>query len=351
MAFSPFDLATLQEVQRQQITLPIFWLAFFGRTINFDTPYIDFETVDRRYKKLAPFVAPTAQGRIIKTQGSSMKRFSPAYVKPKSVVDPAKVFSRQPGEFIYRQMSAGERRLAVIAEELKEQKQRIQNRLEWMAAQAVIMGSVTVAGEDYPTQVVDFQRDASLTVVLAGGAKWDQATGDPLGDLLDSRRNVNKLAGVTVRRVVFGAGAWDLLATRLELNNPANGNLLDTNFRGSTTDVSRILEGFEGAEYVGTLAGRNGQGAIECWVYSATYDDDSDAEQAMMHTNDVVGVGPIDGVRCFGAIQDAQAGYLPLETFTKNWFSDDPSVEWLMSQSAPLMVPAEPNASFRIRVA
>lgn len=351
MTFNVFDLATLLEVRRKQKIIPPFWLNFFSREIDFETPYIDFEIVDRKYKRLAPFVAPSVQGRVITTQGSRMQRFAPAYVKPKSPIDPQKVIARQAGEMMYSPMSNASRRLAVIAEEVREQATRIANREEWLACGAIIDGAVTISGEDYPTQFVDFGRDASLTYILAGAAKWDQATGAPLVDLLAARRNVNKLSGTVVRRVIFGAGAWDLLATRLELNDPKNGNLLDTTMRGSTSDISRMLDGFEGAEYVGTLAGRNGQGAIECWVYTGTYEDDTGAEVDFMHTYDVVGVGPVDGVRCYGAIQDAQAGYRALSVFMKNWVNEDPSVEYLMSQSAPLMVPAEPNATFRIRVA
>lgn len=351
MAFGAFDLATLLEVRRQQQVIAPFWLNFFGRVVTFDTPHIDFEKVNRRYKRLAPFVAPNVQGRVITTQGSTMQRFTPAYVKPKSVIDPQKVIARQPGESLYQPLSPEQRRLAVIAEETREHKSRIQNREEWMAAHAIINGSVTVSGEDYPTQTVNFGRDSSLTATLLSTAKWDEATGDPLADLLTMRRKVNKLSGLTVSRVIFGANAWDLLATRLELNDPKNGNLLDTTMRGSETDLSRILDGFEGAEYVGTLAGRNGQGRIECWVYTGTYEDEDGNEQPFLNTNDVVGVGNIDGVRCYGAIQDARAGYLAIPVFMKNWINEDPSVEYLLSQSAPLMVPGEPNASFRIRVA
>lgn len=351
MSFEIYDLATLLEVRRRQVTLPPFWLNFFGRQMNFETQYIDFEKVNRRYKKLAPFVAPNAQGRVITSQGSTMQRFAPAYVKPKSVIDPQKVIHRQVGETLYSNMSNEARRQAVIAEEIREHKTRIANREEWMAAHAVINGSVTVAGEDYPTQTVNFGRDASLTSVLAGVAKWDVATGDPLADLKLMRQRAHNLSGQTVRRVIFGQNAWDLLATRLELNDPTNGSLLDTNYRGSDTDISRMLDGFEGAEYVGRLSGRNGQGAFECWVYHATYDDDTGAEQPLLNTNDVVGVGDVDGVRCYGAIHDPRVGYRAMPVFMKNWLNEDPSVEYLLSQSAPLMVPGEPNASFRLRVA
>jgi len=351
MDFNLYDLATLLEVRRKQDDVKVFWLNFFGRQINFETQFIDFERVARRYKKLAPFVAPNVQGRVIKGQGSNLQRFAPAYVKLKSVIDPQKVLTRQVGEVPYQPISNSQRRAAVIAEETRDHKARLINRNEWLAAQAIIYGSVTISGEDYPTQTVDFGRDASLTSVLAGGARWDQATADPLADIKLMRRRSNDLSGSVVRRVIFGADAWDLFVERLGLNNPQSGNLLDTTFRGSETSVSRLLDGFEGAEYAGTVTGTSGQGRIECWVYSASYDDDTGASRDFMHPKDVVGVGEFDGVRCYGAIHDPRAGYQALEVFMKNYLNEDPAAEYLLSQSAPLMVPGEPNATFRIRVA
>ena len=352
MEFNLYDLATLLEVRRRQEDVKVFWLNFFTRQVNFETQYIDFERVNRRYKKLAPFVAPNAQGRVLTTQGSRLQRFAPAYVKPKSVIDPQKVLTRQVGEVPYQPLSNAARRAAVIAEETREHKSRLINRNEWLAAQAVIFGQVTISGEDYPTQTVDFGRDASLTSVLAGAAKWDQTTGKPLDDIKLMRRRAADLSGIIIRRVVFGQNAWDLFVTRLGLNEQqTSGNFLDTRFRGSESEISRLLDGFEGAEFAGYLSGINGQGRIECWVYSGTYDDENGAAQPFMNTNDVVGIGEFDGVRCFGAIHDPRAGYQALEVFMKNYINEDPAAEYLLSQSAPLMVPGEPNATFRIRVA
>lgn len=350
MEFTTLDLATLLEVRRKQKGIVPFWLAFFGRTLTFETPYIDFERVSRTYKKLAPFVAPNVQGRVIRGEGSNMERFSPAYVKPKSVIDPSKVIARQPGEVMYQPMSNAQRRLAVIAEETKEHKMRIENREEWLAAHAIIEGSVTISGEDYPDRFVDFNRDPSLNYILAGGARWDQSsTADPLNDILTARRNVNSLTGNVVNRIIFGTDAWDLFVARLGLNSPTAGHLLDRTFRGSESDISRILNGYEGAEYAGRFVGSNGAG-FECWVYSGTYIDDDGNTQPFLNPADVVGVGDVDGARCYGAIMDAKAGYRAMQVFMKNWVNEDPSVEYLLSQSAPLMVPGEPNNTFRIRV-
>jgi hypothetical protein len=348
MAFTAFDLATLVAVQRKQQTLPRFWANFFTTVITFETESIDFEVVSRRYKKLAPFVAPNVQGRVIDTQGSRVIRFKPAYVKVKSVLDPTKALARVPGEYIYNSLSNEQRRLANLAENLREQRSRIENREEWLAAKAIIDGKVTIEGEDYSPHQVDFGRDPSLTLDLTGNNAWDNAQSNPLKDILEQKRTINKLSGGVVNRIVFGTDAWDAFAIRLGLDNPGIGNLLDTNFRGSETEVSRILNGYEGVEYVGRVRGSSGAG-FDAYVYSGGYDDATGANVPLLDTKQVVGIANnFDGVATYGAIMDADAGYRALPIFVKNWRNEDPSVEYVMSQSAPLFVPAEPDSVFLI---
>ena len=58
----------------------------------------------------------------------------------------------------------------------------------------------------------------------------------------------------------------------------------------------------------------------------------------------------VDGVRAFGAILDPRAGYQALPIYSKNWIAEDPAAEYIMSQSAPLMIPGRPNASLKATV-
>jgi uncharacterized membrane protein len=56
--------------------------------------------------------------------------------------------------------------------EMTDQIDMINRRLEWMAASALVSGTVTVAGEGYETKVVDFGRSPDLTITLSGSDKW-----------------------------------------------------------------------------------------------------------------------------------------------------------------------------------
>jgi hypothetical protein len=341
-----YSTTTLLEVLEQTRTLNPFWLSFFDTQINFETTDIMFDMVSTDYRSLAPFVVPNVQGRVMGLGNYSSKSFKPAYVKPKHVVDPNMVIERRPGERLGTgSLSLEARRNAVIAEILRIHDALHVNRREWMAAKAIIDGAVTIASEDYPTTLVDFRRDASLTTTLTGGAAWSANTATPLADLKRNRMRVNALSGQRLTKHVFGANAWDMFCSRVDLKG-----MMQKDAGGYNTNVTLMEDGYEGQEFMGVIQGSNGGGRIEAWVDTSKYKDASGNEQFFLEQNAVVGVASPAGVRCFGAIKDLDR-LSAVEMFPKMWREQDPSVEYIMTQSAPLMVPKFPNATFKMTVA
>ena len=350
MAGTIYGTTELLGVMRQVKVLNPFWLTLFPQQINFETEDIAFDRVSNDYRRLAPFVAPNVQGRVQGRSGYDTVSFKPAYVKPKDVVDPSMDIVRQAGEALGTgSLSNAQRRDAVIAEILRQHRSKLVNRNEWLAARAIIDGQVTIAGDDYPAVTVNFRRHSSLSYTLAGGALWSAGTATPLLDIKAAKLNADARSGVRITKLVLGGDAWDLFA------NHANVNLkemMNNNYGGMDTKVSLMRDGWEGQEYMGIIQGLNGAGRIEAWVDTSKYVDENGVEQFFLDQKTVVGIsGAVEGVRCFGAIRDVKAGLQAREVFTKMWENEDPSVEYIMSQSAPLMVPKRPNATFKIKVA
>ncbi len=55
----------------------------------------------------------------------------------------------------------------------------------------------------------------------------------------------------------------------------------------------------------------------------------------------------------YGGIKDAKAnanGIVKAKRYPKNWFTDDPSVEYLQTQAAPLPVVPNPNDFVHVEV-
>lgn len=351
MLDTQLDTVELQGIISVQENTTEFWLSLFPRQINFTQQEIQFDLVTDGTRQLAPFVAPNVQGRVMRDRGYATKTFRPAYVKPKHVIDPTKAIARRPGEALTGEQSLQQRFDAAVADCMAKQKKMIQNRWEWMAARAVIDGAVTVTGEDYPTVTVDFGRDPSLTSTLLGTARWGLLTATPLKDIETMRRRVQRLASSSITRLVFGLDAWDKFVA-----NKAVKDLLDSRYRGSSSEYTRApAEGLP-FEYKGSIGGQGGMGNLELYTYSDFYTE-VDPETGtktnvdFMNSNVVVGLGPgLEGVRCFGAIMDRKAGLASTDMFPKMWDQEDPSVTYGMTQSAPLMVPTQPNASFTMNV-
>ena len=345
----PFDLVELLGVLSVTKSLPSFWLQFFPDEVAFSTETIAMDEISEDYKRLAPFVAPNVQGRVAKQDGFRTVSYRPAYVKPKDIVDPNNnMFTRTPGESLTTGTLSPEQRFdATVARLLAGQRVKIDNRLEWMAAKVIQDGAVIIDGVDYPMVTVDFNRDATLTRVLTTTARWNDSAPNPLADIRAANKASNDLCGATDHKLVFGTSAWDSFSAWLVANKIT---LISNEYRGSRTEISLITNGYDGLEYAGRVQGSNGAG-YDCWIYSAKYTDDAGVQQPMLDPTRVIGVSSmVRGVQAFGAIRDRKAGLAPLRYFPKMWDVEDPSVTYLMTQSAPLMVPRFANATWSIKV-
>ena len=336
------DTHKLLGVMRELAPPSNYWLDLcFGRQINFETKYIDFEKLTSM-RRLAPFVAPSAQGKPIFSEGSTVQRFEPAYVKPKDVVSADRQMSRRPGELLdATAMSPRQRWNAAIADILRCHRESIERRNEWLAARAIIDGQVTIADENYPERTVVFGRASNHTVVLSGGSVWS-TTSDIIKDIETWRTRVRRAPfGGAVDRITMGVDVWDVVRKNADVLK-----LLDTQVRGTDANFrTGVREGTD-VEYMGRLSNN-----LDLYVYNDYYQDYTGAVVPFMGSKEVVLTGPsVDGVRCFGAIQDKGADLRALPIFPKMWDQEDPSATYIMSQSAPLMVPVNPNCTLKATV-
>ena len=341
----PLDIYTtdvLVETMESLTRKPSFLLDyFFQTTILFDTEQISFD-YEEEDLQLAPFVSPLVAGKAEKAHGFSTKTFKPAYVKPKNEVDLSQPFKRRPGEPIGGRMTAGERRNLHIAELLDIQRNRIDRRMEWMAAMALKTGAITVTGEKYPETEVDFERTAAHTKTLTSGARWGEANVSPF-DAVETWMNlIGSACGAAVTDIIMGPSAWsyfkaDAKSEKAIDRTLGQNALLDLGFTA-------------GAPNTPQWKGRLG-GTVNLWVYNPTYKDSAGATQKMWDDTGVVLVAreAMAGRRLFGAIKDGSAGFRPFEYFPKMWPENDPSVEFVMTQSAPLIVPGRPDATVYVK--
>ncbi len=311
---------------------PFFLNSFFRNEQIETTEEIHFDVTNGK-RRIAPFVSPVVAGKVVAQNGFSTKTFKPAYVKDKRVFNPQDTLKRTVGERIGGEISPAQRLQLKLATELVDQVEMLTRRLELMAVEALRRGKVTVTGDQYPTVEVDFGRDAGLTKALTTTARWGETGVSPLDDVDAWSMAVSLASGATANTVVMDVKAWQLFSA-----DPKVVKLLDR-FRGN--DVLQSTVGGHGAKYMGNT------GVFDIWVYTDWYHDpDTGAVTSYLPDYTVIVTGPdLEGTRCFGAIQDEEAGFEAMPYFPKSWLEKDPSVRYLLMQSAPLIVPYRVNAS------
>ncbi|HYW57685.1 MAG TPA: major capsid protein [Polaromonas sp.] len=315
---------------------------FFPEIQTFDSEAIAFDRI-KGARRLAPFVSPCLEGRPVRRNGRQTDSFSPAYIKPKMALTPCNSIKRMPGERIGGSMSLAQRRDMQIEMDMIEMIDMIDNRLEWMAAQAITFGYVDVVGDDYPLVRVDFQRNALNAVILAGINLWSASgTAKPVTNLTTWAAVVANNQGGSVTDVILGANVWAAMSTTTEFKE----------IYKVTQTPGGALPGILPTVMDNDQKIFHGQfGQFRLWSYNATYTDDAGNAQFYVPPNDVLLVAKQEmrGVQAFGAIMDHDA-LMAAKYFPKMWKQNDPSAIYTMVQSAPLLVPRNVDATFRATV-
>ncbi len=340
-----YNTEELLGVYRDLEPIQEFWLSFFPGLHTSETERIEWSKITD-YRHLAPLVLPTAQGRPTFRAEENLTSVKPGYLKPKDAVQDASMLVRRAGLGELgqaRPLSPNERYLATIAAVLQKHRSDVERRWEWMAAQAILYGSITLVDDGYPSATVDFNRDAGHTVTLTAGNRWGES-GVSIVDDLDGWNDTMADAkfGGPASDIIMGTGAWKVFKADTEVQKLLESDIRNTS--GTSLDLG--VGNGDKVQYKGNLS-RN----LRVWVYADYYEAPDGTVMPYMDNRDVLMIGNnIQGVKAYGAILDKKANFQPLPIFPKMWDENDPSATMLMTQSAPLMVPVNPNNTFRARV-
>ncbi len=310
--------------------------AFFPAVMEFTTASVHFDRVldDRR---MAPFVSPLAPGKIQQPKGYQVETIVPAYLKPKNQVTGAEVMTRLPGEPLTGSLSPGERRDRLMLQRMFDHRQRIERRLEWMASSLLRTSAVTIVGDDYPSTVVNFARTGSLTKTLLTTDRWGESGVSPYDDVDEWIGEVSAASGAPVNIAVMDGKAWQHFS-----NDPKTTKAIDITL-GQTSAITLGLT----AALPGSPVFKGRLGSVEFYVYNDTYEDDAGSPANLLPDYTVIlgSQGGVEGAQMFGAILDPRNSYGAARYFPKNWIEEDPAGEFVMTQSAPILVPKRINAT------
>lgn len=323
-----FETRTMLRALEQMKSAKTFLLdTFFRATETSVTKHVDIDIMKGK-RKLAPFVSPRSQGKVMDRLGFATRTYTPPYVKPKMVTTAQDFLTRSMGEHIYASAdNAATRAAKQVGKDLAYLEEIITRREEWMAAQLLQTGKVVVQGDGVDDEI-DFGMDATHIITLTGNDLWsDQTNSTPIEDLRAWRRLILKDSGMNSTDVVMGTDALDAF-----LDHPDVQSKLDTR----RIDLGQIdpRQVPSGAIYYGRIK----DVALDLWVYDEWYyDEDTTQDKTLIDTKKIImGSTQARTARHYGAIQDLDAT-ASVPRFPKSWTEKDPSVRFIMVQSAPLV--------------
>lgn len=328
MAIDIFKTRAMVSALRQDKPVGRFLLdTLFGKVETSESEYVDIDIVKGK-RKMSPFVAPRVEGKVIESKGFTTNSYKPAYIKQKFVTEAAAILeNRSAGEALYEAKSPEERAAEKLAEELVDHENMVSRREEWMAAQMLTSGTVNVVGEGI-NQVIDFGVDATHKITLSGTALWTDAASAPLANLATWQKIILKDSGINPNILIGGTDAITTLVNHADVKA-----VLDT--RRINLGMIDPMELAPGVVYYGTILS-NGV-TVDVYSYDEWYTDDSDVDQPMIPAGKIIMTSTnADFRRHYGAIKDLKAGLAALPRFVKSWEQEDPSVRYVLMQSAPL---------------
>ena len=308
---------------------------FFKSTEIFSTEYVEID-VKKGKRRLAPFVRPNEESKLIERIGYKTRTYKPPYLKPKMITTAADILKRPEGQNPYQKSEAKLQRAAKqLGKDILTMWESIQRSIEKMAAEAVMDGLVNIIGDGIDEKM-DFLRNPNHTISLAGADLWTDPASDPLNDIRTWKRMILQATGYRANVAILGTDVYKAFERHEGVRK-----ILDNRRINNVVEVDRKNEGLpDGVEWVGRAEG------VDFYTYDEWYiDNTTGTEELLIPANKLVLGATKEEVstRFFGAIQDDEA-LVPVAYFPTSWKEKDPPRRFVMLQSAPLPALHEPDA-------
>lgn len=345
MSISLFDLRTLLGVVKNAPRVKSFLRdTYFSNVVTCSTETVDIDVVDLEKKKMAAFVSPLSGGSFTYRDGYSTHTYKPPMIAPKIPTSAADILKRMPGETIYATRSPEQRAQQIIADNLQYLDRQITRREEWMAAQALFTGAVSIKGEGVNDVISFWPAEESKKPYTEVATKWDASGADPLADLDALCEKTADASGLTPVRALLGAKAARALVAKLTKDGVLDDRRIDL---GSIQPASELPAG---ARYIGTL--RYPQ--LELYTYSEKYVDDATGDLTPLVPEDKVLISCAEAqtTRAYGIVNIIDAAgnsqWIEGDRVPNSWVQRErPAGQVVQMTSRPLLIVNQPQA-FRV---
>lgn len=328
MPISMYETRKMLEMLQQRLEPTMFLKKmFFSNTVQFETKVVDID-IWKGQRRIAPFVSSKVKGKLVERIGFTTHSYEPPYIKIKSLATADDGMDRLPGETVYSSNGGPEERVRkLLAGDLVDMEEQILRREELMCADVLDDGILTVVGEGIEL-TIDFLMPSDNKITLTGPALWSAlSTANPYNDLRKWKRQIAQKTGRNADVVVLGQDVIEnflnnaIIKEKVALYNQNYGRL----------DPKMLPEGV--THYI-TFP----EFGLSVYSYDGLYLDlDTSIEKSYMPRHKVwMGCTSARTNFSYGAIKDLKAGTFAVSRFPKSWEEEDPSVRYLLLQSAPL---------------
>lgn len=258
---------------------------FFPNVETTDEEDIILE-ISKGGNRIAPFVSPVEDGRVMKSKGRSTNIITAPNVAPKYVLTPKDLFERAVGANFQGGDTPAVRQAKKIGKILKDQEKFITNKEELMIGQFLTTGKITsLTGEH--TYELDYGLENQDT--LEAGKKWTDAGVDILQSIRDYVDEAEANSGEKVDVVILGSKGAKAL-----LSNTALAEKLD--IKNKTEAVIQTIKKYPGITWLGKM-----DSAVDIYSYNQQLVDETGAKKEIIPSNMMIG-GPAGGTIVYAPI-------------------------------------------------
>lgn len=316
------------------------WLLdkFFPNRPAFDRDEVPLAEINTVHD-LAPLVAPHQPGKPFDTKRAAKVDFvQPAYYKPKNMVTPATAFDEALMERLRsagiistgsQQMTDQEKMMIAQIAVMKRNHDAIDNSVLLMATELLLNGKYLLQSDDYEYNLVDYERDPSLTFTPL--TPWNQSGAKPVTDIETIETRLLDANGGSSKAYLMSGKVWAALFANEEFKER-----YIKPYAGISVPYKPSLNVQEGASFKGHLDDK------ELWVFDATYRLKNGVKRFI--PDDYFGaISDLNGSIAQCKIKNMLANGAVQKYFDRQWYNEDPSGIFLMTESAPLAVPSNKN--------
>jgi len=272
---------TMQGSLAKAAPKPKMFMQFFASKERQDTEIVE---LDKKFKgvRVAEFVNPDAVA-----DGSEKLSFDNYTFKLPTLQDSEPLTAKELtkrlfGESVYTQKTSAAKAAVLVADIQSEQMDKVDNKMELMAIDAMFNGTITVLGKG-ENRTIDFNRNAANTVDLGAGNYWDEAGGVPEDDTEDFIDLIGQ-DGSNATHIIGRLATIRVYAKKLATNDDFDARRID---RGDL--VFESFADISGAIFYGTYKG------IEIWGFDGNYTDSDGAAQKAVPVKKVVVLSAVNG--------------------------------------------------------